>query len=177
MAITVETLVNGVSHGSINHESAPLSLLSASGHTFVDHTLAPLLLIDATKGLQWTLYTVLESAFTAAATTEDIELFSLPARGVIHKVVLKHTASFTGGALTAFTLSVGITGTLAKYAIAFDVFQATGDALFGFNVLPNMETLGAVTSIKVAATSTTDDVIAATAGSCDIWVLTSTLPV
>jgi hypothetical protein len=129
------------------------------------------------KHPKWTLYTVAESAFTAAATTEDIELFSLPARGVIHKVVIKHTTAFSGGSLTAYTISVGIVGTLAKYAAAFDVFQATGDTVFGFNDLPDMEDLGSATSIRVAAVSTTDDVIAATAGSVDIWVLTSVLPV
>ena len=68
-----------------------------------------------TKAAKWVLFTVAESAIRAAATTEDIELFSLPARGVIHKVVLKHTASFTGGGLTAFTLSVGIVGTLVLF--------------------------------------------------------------
>ena len=49
--------------------------------------------------------------------------------------------------------------------------------LLSFNDLPDMEDFAGTTSIRVAATSTTDDVIAATAGSVDIWVLTSVLPV
>jgi len=125
---------------------------------------------------KWAKYTVAATAFTAAAAAEDIELFSLPARGVVQKVVLKHTTAFSGGTSSALTLSVGITGTLAKYAVAFDVFQATGDTVFGFNDLPDMENFGAATSIRVEATATGDTLDNVGTGSCDIWVLTSALP-
>lgn len=124
----------------------------------------------------WTKYTVAATAFTAAAATEDIELFSLAARGTIHRVVIKHTTAFSGGTLSALTLSVGITGTLTKYAAAFDVFQATGDAVFGFNDLPDMETFGSATSIRVAASATGDTLDNVGTGSADIWVLSSVLP-
>ena len=70
------------------------------------------------------------SDFTAAATTESIELYSLPAGAVIHAVIQKHSASFTGGSISAYTTSVGITGTLAKYAAAFNVFQAAAATTF-----------------------------------------------
>jgi hypothetical protein len=125
---------------------------------------------------KWTKFTVAFSAFTAAATTEDIELVSLATRGAIHKVVIKHTTAFSGGTLSAYTLSVGITGTLAKYAVAFDVFQAVGNTVFGFNNLPDMENFGAATSIRIAATSTGDNLNNATAGSVDVWLLRTVLP-
>lgn len=125
---------------------------------------------------KWAKYTVAATAFTAAAAAEDIELFSLPARGVIEKVVLKHTTAFSGGSLSALTISVGITGTLTKYSATFDAFQATGDTVFSFNNLPNTEDFGAATSIRAAAVATGDTLDNVGTGSIDIWVLTSVLP-
>jgi len=122
---------------------------------------------------RWLKFTVAESAFTAAATTEDVELFILAAGGVIHGVKIKHSASFTGGTLSAFTLSVGITGTLAKYASAFDVFQAAAGTTFQLTNTIGSEDHGATTSIRLAAVSVGDNVVAATAGSVDVWVLVS----
>jgi hypothetical protein len=124
---------------------------------------------------KWTKYTVAATAFTAAAAAEDVELLVLPARGVVQKVVLKHTTAFSGGTSSALTLSVGITGTLTKYSAAFDVFQTTGDTVFSFNELAGMEDFGATTSIRVEATATGDTLDNVGTGSCDIWVLTSAL--
>ena len=122
---------------------------------------------------RWLKFTVAETAFTAAATTEDIELFALAAGGVIHGVKVKHSASFTGGGLTAFTVSVGISGELAKYASAFDVFQAAANTTFQLSNSFGSENHGATTSIRIAAASTTANVADATAGSVDVWVLVS----
>ena len=188
MAITVETLVNGTLVNPSATPSADVVPIADGAGKLVagwgggPTTLATLDGAGAVvedpnaKAPKWTLFTVAESAFTAAATTESIELFVLPARGVIHKVVLKHTTAFAGGVLTAYTLSVGITGMETKYSAAFDVFQATGDTVFSFDELADIEHFASTTSIKLTAVSTTDDVIAATAGSCDIWVLASELP-
>ncbi len=122
---------------------------------------------------RWEKITVDESAFTAAATSEDIELFVLPAGGVIHAVKIKHSTAFSGGSVASFTVSVGITGNLTKYATAFDVFQATSGTAFQLSTVVGSENHGATTSIRIEATSTGDDVVAATAGSVDVWVLTS----
>ena len=124
----------------------------------------------------WTKYTVTYSQLAAGALTNDIQLFSLPARGTIHAVVVKHSASFTGGAIATYTLSVGITGTLAKYASAFNVFQAPGNTVLQSSGGTFTENTVAATSVRVAATSTGANLSAATAGSATIWVLTSTLP-
>jgi hypothetical protein len=125
---------------------------------------------------RWTKYTVDESAFTLAATSEDIELFSLPANTFIHRVHIKHSASFTGGAINSFTISVGIAGSLTKYANAFDVFQAPADATFQDSSVFGLESHVSATSIRVEASSGVGDVADATAGSVDIWVRSSTLP-
>ena len=125
----------------------------------------------------WTKYTVTYAQLAAGALTNDIQLFSLPARGTVHAVVIKHSASFTGGAIATYTLSVGIAGTLAKYASAFNVFQASGNTVLQSSGGAFTENAGAATSVRVAATSTGANLNAATAGSATIWVLSSTLPV
>jgi len=125
----------------------------------------------------WTKYTVTYAQLAAGALTNDIQLFSLPARGTVHAVVIKHSASFTGGMIATYTLSVGIAGTLAKYASAFNVFQAPGDTVLQSSGGAFTENAGAAISVRVAATSTGANLNAATAGSATIWVLSSTLPV
>ena len=97
--------------------------------------------------------------------------------GVIHKVVQKHTTAFSGGTLSAFTTSIGIVGTLAKYAAAFDVFQAVAATTFQHtDSTGGMETFGGATSIRIAAVATGDTVANATAGSVDVYILHSVLP-
>jgi hypothetical protein len=64
------------------------------------------------------------SDLAQASATFDIELFLLPPGGVIHAIKLKHTVAFTGGALSAYTLSIGNSGTLSKYMAAQNVFNA-----------------------------------------------------
>jgi hypothetical protein len=122
---------------------------------------------------KWEKYTVGFAALAAAALTNDIELLSLPAGGVIHAVKIKHSASFVGGAIGAYTISVGIVGTLAKYLAAFNVFQAPGNAVQTVEANVGTENHAAVTSIRVAATAVGANLDQATAGSVDIWVLKS----
>lgn len=124
----------------------------------------------------WTKYTVTYAQLSAAALTNDIQLFSLGARQTIHAVVIKHSASFTGGAIATYTVSVGIAGTLAKYASAFNVFQAPGNTVLQSSGGTFTENTVAATSVRVAAVSTVGNLNAATSGSVDIWVLVSTLP-
>ncbi len=126
---------------------------------------------------KWTKYSVVHTALQAAALTNNIELFSLPAKTVIHKVIIKPTTAFAG--TTSYTLSVGIAGTLAKYIAAFDVKQVVANTTFGvaaatINATP--ENFGSATSIRLAAVSTVEDLDDSTAGAADIYVLTSTLP-
>lgn len=135
--------------------------------------------VQLTSTSYWTKYTVLYSALSTAGLTNNIELFSLPAKAVVQKVIIKTSTAFTGGLVATYTLSVGISGTLAKYIAAFDVKQAVGATVFGFSaatVASTPEDFGSATSIKVAAISTVANLDQATQGSADIYVLTSLLP-
>jgi hypothetical protein len=124
----------------------------------------------------WTKYTIAYGALSAAALTNSITLFSLGAKQVIHGVMIKHSAAFTGGSISAYSVEVGVTGDLLRYASPFDVFQSVGSSTFQASADLSPEDFIGATSIKVTATSVGANLSAATAGSVDVWVLVSTLP-
>jgi hypothetical protein len=132
-------------------------------------------IIGGTEIPVWVKYTVTAAQLSAAATTSSITLLSLPAGGVIHGVKIKHSAAFTGGLLSAYTVSVGILGNLAKYASAYNVFQAAAVDNWQITEVLGGEDQASAVNILVTAVSVGANVSAAAAGSVDIWVLRSTL--
>lgn len=141
------------------------------------YTANPNLLISGSASSipQWIKITKTYTDFSTAGLTNDIEIYSLPAKGIIHSAIIKHSILFTGGAISTYTASVGITGTLAKYSVAFDIKQAVSDTAFelGTAVVPTLENFGAVTSIRGAVISTVGNLNAATQGSVDFYLLVS----
>lgn len=122
----------------------------------------------------WTKYTKAYTDFSTAAVTNSVDLFTLQAKEVIHMIQIVPTVAFAGGLIATYTVSVGIVGVLAKYAIAANAF--TGFTLPTINALPGLESTSGTTAIKATAVSTVGNLNAATAGSVDIYVLKSTLP-
>ncbi len=120
-------------------------------------------------------FTITHTQLQAAALTNDIELFSLLAKEEITAVYIKHSIAGAGAGITSYTLSLGLTGELDRYAPAFDIFQVIGNTVFqrsGFNL--GVENFGAANSVRVAAVADAN-LDNSTAGSFDIWVQTSTL--
>ena len=70
------------------------------------------------------------SDLTYAGLTNDVEILLLPAGGVIHCMKMKHSAAFTGGAISSYTLSVGISALLNKYMVARNCFVAPSNTGF-----------------------------------------------
>ncbi len=164
------TVFDSTSHDALDHLGAPLSLLDETAHDVLDHT-------GLTGIATWTKFTKTFSDFAVAATSNDIELFSLPLKTVIHRVVIKHTLNFGGGGITSYTVSVGLVGDLVKYSPAFDVFTVASNTNFLLTNTTNMENFGAATSIRINAITDFDknlDVV--TQGSVDVYVLQSVLP-
>ncbi len=131
--------------------------------------------IAGRSGPYWTHYTVAETDFTAAAAFETIALFTLPIGGVIHSCVIKHSASFTGGTISDYTLEVGKTGNEDKYSggAALDVFQAPAGIAYLLAFAADAENFAGAVTINVTARCASDDVADATAGAADIYVLLS----
>lgn len=63
--------------------------------------------------------TVTHAALTAAATTETVTLWTVPAKTRVLRVVADVTASFTGGGTTACTIEVGVGGSTDTYLTWF----------------------------------------------------------
>jgi hypothetical protein len=126
-----------------------------------------------TNAPSWREYTVSHTALQTAAMANDIELFSLPAAGIIHAVKTKHSVQFAGTGITDYKLSVGIVGTLAKYSAAWDVDTAVAGTNFQLSSTVGSEDHGAATSIRLAATTTGANLDQSTAGTVTVWVLVS----
>ena len=122
---------------------------------------------------KWLKFNKTFTDLSTAATTNNIEVYSLPAAGVIHAVKVKHSTLFSGGAISDYKVSVGITGNLTKYAPDFDVDTAVSATNFLISDVVGSEDHGSVTSIRLAATSAGANLNAATQGSVDVWILTS----
>jgi len=127
-------------------------------------------------GLYWQKFTKTFADFSVAAFANDVQLFQLQPKQMIHSVVIKHSASFTGGLIAAYTISVGTGLVPVKYATAFDVFQAPGDSIDLPSNILGTESFSTGTDIFAHAISAGAFLNAATTGSVDIWVLVSTLP-
>jgi hypothetical protein len=160
-------------HPTVTPEDVGLTSAEGTDDTFVrgDH-------VHGIPGWlpRWTKYTVGHAALQAAALTNDIELFSLPAKAMLHEVHVKHSTAFAGTGITAYTVSVGIAGETTRYSDAFDVFQAVGDTVFDPNAGGFLEDHGSATSVRIFATSEGANLDQSSAGSVDVWVLWSTLP-
>lgn len=111
--------------------------------------------------------------FATGGTTNSINVFTLPTKGIIHNTQLNPSSVFQGGAIASYTISLGIAGNQVKYAPATNVF--TGAPLPAPNQLIGIESIGGTTSIIATAVSTGANLNAATQGAIDFWIYYSVL--
>lgn len=122
----------------------------------------------------WIKVTKAYTDFSTAGLTNDISIYTLPAKGIIHACQMVATTKFSGGLISAYTISVGISGNLVKYSAAVNSF--TGASLSQPSAITGIESTSGTTDIRAAAISVTGLLNAATAGSIDIYLLISQLP-
>lgn len=120
-------------------------------------------------GPTWVKVNKTYSDLSAAATTNDIEVYSLPLGGVIHGIKIKASQAFN---IAGYTLSVGIVGNLTRYASAFDVNQAVGNMVFQMSQDFFCENQALATSVRLAATANSN-LNGASLGIVDVWLLVS----
>jgi hypothetical protein len=122
---------------------------------------------------KWTKVTKTYADFSDAFLTKNVSLLSLPAGGILHSAKIKHSTAFSGGTISTYTVEVTLSGVASTYPAAFDVFQAVGASTYQ---LSEYFLGGSHTGTSsVVATATADQLLnTATAGSVDIWLLTST---
>lgn len=124
---------------------------------------------------QWQEFTVSYSDLAAAATGNDIALYTLPAKTALMGVYIKHTTPFSGGGISSYSVSVGISGRLERYASAFDVLQAVGDTAHQDSQIFFTPSESATTQIRISAKTSSINLDQATGGSATIRLLTSTM--
>ncbi len=113
-------------------------------------------------------YSVSHVDLSAAAATQDVTLFELPARGVMTGVTIKHSEAFSGGSLAGMDVSVGdVSGTSAYSGASFDVFQAVSDTTF-LDASVFKSTTFAARDVLARFAATGDNVDAATAGNVNV---------
>lgn len=123
---------------------------------------------------RWAKITKTFSDWATGATTNTIDLFTLPAGAIVHSVKAKHSATFTGGTVSACTLSVGITGSATKYINAHNVFQATGNTVQAIGPsAPTAEDHASTVAVRGTLTSTGGNLNTLTSGTVDVWILYS----
>lgn len=116
-------------------------------------------------------YTLGFAAFSSTASVATVSLgLALPPGGVVRMVKQKHSAAFSGGSVASCTSEVGVTGTLNKYASAFDVFAAPSHTNYQISTTVGGESHTASTDLKVTLRTTGGTTDALTTGSLDIWV-------
>jgi len=128
---------------------------------------------DPTALPTWFKFTVEHTDFTAAAVSEAISLYSLPAGGIITGCKLKSTIAFTGTGMTACTMSIGIAGNLESLLPDFDVFQAVANDTFAVQENFDSYNQGAAQTIQINAISTIGLLNATLTGELCIWLLVS----
>lgn len=125
---------------------------------------------------QWIKITKSYTDFATAGVTNNITIYTLPIKGYIHDVKIVPTTAMSGGLIATYTMSVGIAGVLAKYALATDVFTGNVTTVAPHAPIAGLESTSGTTAIKAAAISTVGNLNAAVAGSVDFYLLISTLP-
>lgn len=124
----------------------------------------------------WIHVTKAYTDFAQLALQSNIEVLSLPTKGVIHAAYAFVTTNFSGGIIATYTISIGISGNFTKYLPATNVFSSSG-ILPGFaTTTPAPENYAGVTSIRAQATSTVANLNSASQGVVEIYILYSILP-
>lgn len=128
---------------------------------------------DVANGLSWKKITKSYTDFAVVGMTNTITLYTPAVREVVHMVVLNPTVTFIGGAIFTYTISVDHYAP-ADLLPASNVFNAAIYPFSATNAIVS-ENIGPA-AITATATSTNDNLSAATQGTATFWLLTSLLP-
>ena len=124
----------------------------------------------------WTQYNLAFGAFSAAALTKDVTLFSLAAKEIPEAFIIKHSTAFAGTAISSVTMQIGIVGETDRFLAAYNVFQATGATVFAAQASTlDIQSFTAATDIIIRSTSIGANLTALNAGVIDVWVKRSKL--
>lgn len=110
---------------------------------------------------QWVPFPFSFTDLQTAAVTNTINLYSLPANAIIRDAKIKVTTAFSG--TTTITLSLGVSGTLAKFITAASAASTT--VLSTVLTASDIESTSAATDIQLTAVSTINNLSSLTQGA------------
>jgi hypothetical protein len=131
---------------------------------------------------RWVKVPATKTDFSTAGTSNTVTGIVVPAGTILHQVKIKHSVAASGGTISAYTLSVGVTSNNTLYTAPFSVFTAVSATNYALSVpvslsnTANAPSHTATTDIKFTATSVGDTLANATAGTFDFWLLLSACP-
>lgn len=157
--------------------STPIAITAGSGTG---------LIVNSTGNLNRQVYkvTVTYAGFSAAATTADKTIATLPAKTKIVGFYADTTVAFTGGAVSAASLTVGKSAGGVEYIATHDVLSAAivrglADADMGTELTRAAAIQGgavvdwaATTTVSARITTTSANTNALTAGSITFYIVT-----
>ncbi len=115
------------------------------------------------------------SVAKAAALTQSVVLYALPANAFVDACVVKSTTAFAG--TTTLTATLGVTGALTGcVSTPFDLNAAVSNTNLSSIVLTAPVLSVAGTNLILALTGTVSNLSSITSGSVSIWVKLSVLP-
>lgn len=121
--------------------------------------------------------TVARTALTAAATTQDVTVWTVPAKARLIRMIADGTVAFTGGGVTALTITCGktaggneylLSGSLFTTGTFGDVVGEMGASLSGG--VGDVASWSATTALQCRFTSTTANLNALTTGSVTFYL-------
>jgi hypothetical protein len=167
------------------HPGESLDLTAGAGGDFGTTTNlnGPAATATGTNYPGWVKVTKDHVAFQTAALTNTVNLYTLPAKSVIHACLVKHTVQFAGTGITAYNLTsvngasayFGGSGTYSLNAVPANVGQGKMQP-FAQTGYGSLEDFGATKQITVSVQSVGANLSFSTAGSVNIYFLVSTLP-
>lgn len=129
-------------------------------------------------GASWTKYTFSNTQLSDPGQQgKSVTIVTLPQKSVVTGVIVKHSKAFTGGAITAYNVSIDSNNVgYAAYSPNLDVFQSPADNIFNSNIqqAPIFQSAGDDVVISSSCEGGTLD--EATQGSVDVWLKVETLP-
>ena len=136
-----------------------------------------LLLTDLSRAEQYPRFVKITKTYTDFATaglTNDVEILSSPAKGVIFTAFAIPSVAFSGGTIISYTISLGVSGNHTKFTAANDVFTGFTPVLTS-SADTTVESMSGTTSIRAYATAIGANLDQASAGSIDFYVVVSYL--
>jgi hypothetical protein len=117
----------------------------------------------------YTKVTVPYSSLTAAALTQTLTLFALPAAAVLKDIFVKHSVAFTASGLTSLVVGVGIASSHNQFIAGFDVKQTVSDTAWDAVASQYLASWANQTNIVLTATAVGANLSTLSAGSVDIY--------